>query len=172
MTKKFNIYFSNVVQNLNIKEVLISEHIEDPNFKAIHKYSKHQTIIAINENCASEMNFSFNTATQLDVFDVIHDIDVRMATSHRNIPSITFKQNIDLYLDIITNMFNNSISECNFHDLLKLADITTAFKKGDVTDKSNYRPVSLLPCVSKLFEKLYSVQIRRELWSTVSIVRF
>ena len=56
-------------------------------------------------------------------------------------------------------MFNYSITECNFPDLLKLADITPAFKKGDVTDKSNYRPISLLPCVSKLFEKLYSVQI-------------
>ena len=59
MAEKFNTYFSNVVQNLNIKEVentvLISEHIEDLVFKAIHKYSKHPTIIAINENCASEI---------------------------------------------------------------------------------------------------------------------
>ena len=122
--------FSNVVQNLNIKEVenivlIISEHIEDQIFKAIHKYSKHPSIIAINENCASEIKFSFNTATQLDV---ISDIDVRKATSHRNMPSKTFKQNIDLYLDIKTNMFNNSITECNFPDLLKLADITPAFK--------------------------------------------
>ena len=42
---------------------------------------------------------SFNTATQLDVLDVINDIDVRKATSHRNIPSKTSKQNIDLYLN-------------------------------------------------------------------------
>ena len=157
MAKQFNTYFSNVVQNLNIKEVentvLISEHIEDPIFKAIHKYSKHPSIIAINEYRASEIKFSFNTATQLDVIDVINDIDVRDATSHRNIPSKTFKQNIDQYLDIITNVFNNSITECNFPDLLKLADITSAFKKGDVTDGSNYGPISLLPCVSKLFEK-------------------
>ena len=65
-----NSTLSNVVQNLNIKEVentvLISEHIEDPIFKAIHKYSKHLSIIAINENCASKIKFSFNTATQLD----------------------------------------------------------------------------------------------------------
>ena len=47
-------------------------------------------------------------------------------------------------------MFNNSITECNFPDLLKLADITSAFKKGDVTNKSNYRLISLLPCVSSV----------------------
>ena len=130
VAEKLNTYFSNVVQNLNIKKVentvLISEHREDPIFKAIHKYSKHPSIITINENSASEMRFSFNTATQLGVVDVINDFDVRKATSHRNIPSKTFKQNIDLYLDIIVN---NSITECNFPDLLKLADITPAFKK-------------------------------------------
>ena len=84
MAKKLNTYFSNVIQNLNIKEVensvLRSEHIEDPIFKAIHKYSKHPSIIAINENCASEIKFSFNTATQLDV---INGIDVRKVTSHQ-----------------------------------------------------------------------------------------
>ena len=101
--------------------------------------------------------FNYTTATQLDVLDRINDIDVREATCQRNIPTKTFKQNTDLYLDIITNMFNNSIAECNFPDL---ADITPAFKKGDVTDKSSYRPISLLPCVSKPFEKLYSVQIK------------
>ena len=86
MAKKFNTYFNNVVQNLNTKEVentvLISGHIEDPIFKAINKYSNHPSIIAINENCASEIKFSFNTATQLDVLDVNNDIDVRKATSH------------------------------------------------------------------------------------------
>ena len=90
-----------------------------------------KSIIAINENCASEIKFSFNTATPLDVLDVINDIDVRKATTNKNIPSKTFKQNIDLYLDKITNIFNNSITECNFPDVFKLADITPAFKKGD-----------------------------------------
>ena len=32
-------------------------------------------------------------------------------------------------------------------------------KKGDTTDKSNYRPISFLPAISKPFEKLYAVQI-------------
>ena len=46
-------------------------------------------------------------------------------------------------------MFNNSITECKFPDLLKLVDITPAFKKGDVTDKSNYRPTVSRPTVSR-----------------------
>ena len=72
------------------------------------------------------------------------------------------KQNIDLYHHNITNIFNCSINECLFPTKLKLADITPAHKKGDVTDKSNYRPVSLLPCL-KVFEKLYSPQINKQM---------
>ena len=36
---------------------------------------------------------------------------------------------------------------------MKLADITPVFKKDDSTDKSNYRPISILPNLSKMFEK-------------------
>ena len=42
---------------------------------------------------------------------------------------------------------------------LKLADITPVHKKGDRTDKTEYRPVSILPAISKVFEKLLFYQI-------------
>ena len=47
-----------------------------------------------------------------------------------------------------------------FPSRLKLADITPAHKKDDVTDKCKYRPITLVPFViSILFEKLYAAQI-------------
>ena len=46
-----------------------------------------------------------------------------------------------------------------FDDGLKSADKTPVYKKGDVTDKRNYRPVSVLPVVSKLFERIIHKQI-------------
>ena len=41
-----------------------------------------------------------------------------------------------------------------FDEGLKSADITPAHKKGDKTDKRNYRPVSVLPVASKIFERI------------------
>ena len=41
-----------------------------------------------------------------------------------------------------------------FLDILKYADITPLFKKGDMTEKRNYRPISTLFIFSKMFEKL------------------
>ena len=47
----------------------------------------------------------------------------------------------------------------SFPDLLKYADVTPVFKKGDATDKENYRPISTLSNFSKIFEKLIYNQI-------------
>ena len=47
----------------------------------------------------------------------------------------------------------------NFPYNLKLADITPVFKKKNPFHKVNYRPVSVLPSISKVFEKLMQKQI-------------
>ena len=52
-----------------------------------------------------------------------------------------------------------SIRSGKFPLILKNADITAVFKKGFKGSKENYRPVSILPVISKIFEKLISKQI-------------
>ena len=89
-----------------------------------------------------------------DILNVIYDIDASKTTASHNIPTRIFKEHIDLYIDVITNIFNEGTINCNFPSRLKLADITPAHKKGDITDKRNLQPISLLPAISKLFEKL------------------
>ena len=54
----------------------------------------------------------------------------------------------------ITTFFNECIGQCNFPFALKHANITPMFKKGYIGTKDNYRPVSILPNMSKIFEKL------------------
>ena len=44
--------------------------------------------------------------------------------------------------------------EIKFPDSLKLSDIILVFKKLDPSDKANYRPVNVLPLLSKSFEKI------------------
>ena len=46
-----------------------------------------------------------------------------------------------------------------FDEGLKSVDIIPVHKKGDKTDKRNYRPVSVLPVVSKIFERISQKQI-------------
>ncbi len=46
-----------------------------------------------------------------------------------------------------------------FPDVLKIARVTPIYKKDDETNFSNYQPISLLPAISKLFEKVIFSQI-------------
>ena len=56
-------------------------------------------------------------------------------------------------------LFNTSIETSQFPDSWKVARITPIFKDGDKTEKPNYRLISVLPVISKLFEKLVFNQL-------------
>ena len=56
-------------------------------------------------------------------------------------------------------MFNTSLETNQFPDFWKNARITPIFKEGDGAVKSNYRPISVLPVISRLFEKLVLNQL-------------
>ena len=66
---------------------------------------------------------------------------------------------VHIYSQVFTNIFNDCVKSGNFPDILKYADITPVFKKGDTTDKTNYRPINTLSNFSKVFEKLIYAQI-------------
>ena len=59
----------------------------------------------------------------------------------------------DFTYEKLTNCINNSLSEGLFPDSLKRANITPVHKKNDPLDKENYRPVSILPLLSKVYER-------------------
>ena len=61
--------------------------------------------------------------------------------------------------DVFTNSINKSIETGCFPDSLKLANVAPVFKKEDPFDKSNYRLVSILPLLSKLYEKIIYNQL-------------
>ena len=59
-----------------------------------------------------------------------------------------------LFSEIITHNFNDDISTARFSDTLKSAEVKPVFKKKSRIDEENYRPVSILPVISKIFERL------------------
>ena len=59
----------------------------------------------------------------------------------------------------LTKCINKAFNENKFPDTVKLFDIVLIFKKLDPTDITNFRPVSVLPLLSKVFEKIMYDQL-------------
>ena len=68
----------------------------------------------------------------------------------------------------LQELFNESLSNCEFPDTLKLADIVPVFKKKNPLDKADNIPVSILPHISKIFEELLQKQINNYIENTLS----
>ena len=69
------------------------------------------------------------------------------------------KGSIDTYLPVLTEIINSSFEQNEFLNELKLADLIPIFKKIGPINKENYRPVSILSHISKVFERLIYKQI-------------
>ena len=54
----------------------------------------------------------------------------------------------------LLNFFNFSLEKGIFPDELKIAKVNAIFKNGDENDFGNYRPISVLPCFSKMLERV------------------
>ena len=81
-----------------------------------------------------------------------------------NINSKIFKNSYRSILSKLTYFFNLCLSTATFPKALKIAVIKPIFKKGEVHSLSNYRPISILPFISKILEKI----IYNQLYSYIS----
>ena len=62
-------------------------------------------------------------------------------------------------LSELTKCINKAFNENKLPDTLKFSDIVPVFKKFDPPDKTNFRPISLLPFLSKVFENIMYNQL-------------
>ena len=95
-------------------------------------------------------------------FDPISSVELNsLILSLKNLNSIPVDgvtisslKNISLYIvDVLCHIFNKSVLDGVFPDMLKSAIVIPLFKKGDRSVINNYRPISILSALTKVFEK-------------------
>jgi len=90
--------------------------------------------------------------------DELMKLSAKLKSSHSSgidgISSILLKSIIKNISTILSHIFNLSINSGIVPTKLKIAKVTPIFKSGDSHDFSNYRPISILPAISKLLEKV------------------
>lgn len=143
----FNDYYVNIASELG-------SNLDTSNLK------DHPSIKAIQENSnSSSTNLTFSPTNCDEVGKIIKTLNSKKATGYDKIPARFVKAASPAIVPILTDLINTSIDQGVFPNSLKKAEVTPVYKKADKLNKGNYRPVSILPVLSKIFEKVIEKQI-------------
>lgn len=119
--------------------------------------SSQSTLIQFNE-CTKANELSVSIANDYfiirdDLLYIFSKLRPKLSSGIDNIPNIVLKNIPNLLICEYLTLFNNMINNAYFPDSWKLAKIVVIPKKGkDNTDPKNFRAISLLPNISKVFE--------------------
>ncbi|KAJ8723159.1 hypothetical protein PYW08_003071 [Mythimna loreyi] len=109
--------------------------------------------------CDSE--FSFEHVTYRDIIKTFNTLNVKKTTDLWGNSVNVVKSIINVVAPSLAHIFNSCIDWGEFPDLMKYSKLMPLFKTGSTTDPTNYRPISVLPTFSKIFEKLILEQLQR-----------
>jgi len=89
-----------------------------------------------------------------DVESVIRGFASNKAPGYDKVSVRALKDSLQAILPAITTIMNNSINTKTFARSWKIAEVTPVLNSGDSEEPRNHRPISLLPVLSKVSERL------------------
>ena len=103
--------------------------------------------------------FKLQNVTEVKVFGIVSVLSSSKATGHDRISPKLLKDSSGVITSSLTQIFNQSLLTGVFPDDLKVAIISPIFKSERKLECNNYRPISVLSVVAKVFEKPISNQL-------------
>ena len=145
----------NIVESLDTTNIheqeLLNGHIGDTSFAIVERYGTQPCIIKITSSVNNTIKFSFRK--------ILQNLDPKKGSPQEAIPPKILKSNSDMFCFHLTDLFNGFIEASSFPDSMENADVTSILKKDDNMKKVNYRPISILPTIAKIFERLIHQQL-------------
>ena len=141
IANKLNSYFTSIAEVLNENTL----HGSTINTEKISQF--------IDSKVPEQIQFNIPFIQTKQVKSYINKLELSKATGLDGLGPRIIKLAVDSISPSIAMLINKSIETGEFPSQLKVAKVFPIFKGGDKTDPSNYRPISILPTVSKIFEK-------------------
>ena len=140
MANAFNKYFANICTT-----------IQAPNDNVI----SHTSYL----NTSVHSTFNFKTINNATTLQYLSNLTNSYSCGHDNINNTLLKSISNEINSCITLIINQSIFTGSYPENLKLAKVIPIFKKKDKLEINNYRPISVLPVISKVFENVMHTQL-------------
>ena len=103
--------------------------------------------------------FSFREVTIIEVRDAINALKAKSARDIFGYNPILLKKIKNTLIVPLTHLINSCIREGIYPSMFKKSKVVPIHKKGDHNDVNNYRPITLVPTLSKIFEYLLKGQL-------------
>jgi exonuclease III len=104
-------------------------------------------------------HFKFKSITEQETLKIITGLKPKSSTGHDEISMKLVKQWAHYIIAPLTALINQSLNLGIFPERLKTAKVLPIYKKEENYIFDNYRPISLLPSLSKIFEKVAHIQL-------------
>ena len=158
-------------RNNNINSIKIGNDCIDDSFKIASEFNKFFVSVASNlkepvinsdfnklkDFCNSkvpkDVHFDIPAISRDKVLKYLSQIDVSKATGCDQIGPRLLKTAAPYIVDSITYICNQSIQDGVFPEKWKVGKVTPLHKNGSKEDVNNFRPISVLPVLSKILEK-------------------
>lgn len=151
--EKFNDFFSKIGEST---------------FKTVTDLSESPQIEINNQD--NEQGWHPKTIVFGDVTKIISKMKNTNSTGHDDISIRYIKESLMATINHITHIINTSITTSVFPSAWKHAIITAIHKSGDVEEPTNFRPISLLPTIAKILEKVVQTQLVQHLEENKSLI--
>lgn len=143
MAEKFNNFF------VNIGPKLVDENKNKNSDVSYHSFLNNRVFCS----------FHFTLITESDISKTIKSLQNKTSSGHDGISVKLLKLLAPGLSKSLTLIINQSLLTGIFPNKLKIAKVIPLYKKGDHNIIGNYRPISLLPSISKVFEKIVYNQL-------------
>ena len=89
-----------------------------------------------------------------EILNIINELNVNKAAGYDDISYYFIELSSSVLTPVFSTLVNSAMTLGIFPEKLKLSKVIPLFKKGDKLDLNNYRPISILTCFTKIFEKV------------------
>ena len=144
----FNNYFSSVFQvnSVNMLDSSCCPH----GINSTNDYLQNQ----INSSLPNHIDNLLDFISHGEIWQAIWNMKLTNSSSYDGIPIIIYKKSPAIVIDFLSILFNKVMKSNKIPDWWKFSIVLPMFKKGERDTLSNYRPISLLCSISKIFEKV------------------
>lgn len=156
-----------VTNRTKLKESIEPEDITQDKANSYNNYfatigEKIQQKLNVNtqaKNFSGLRGFSFRPETATAINKLIANIRKDAAIGYDEVGAKLIKDASDVLSPIVADIINIGYETATFPDCMKKATIKALHKKDDPDEISNYRPISILPTMSKIFERAATNQL-------------